>query len=86
MERRKIPASILTIKFGLKRHIKCCKDYSLPSSVKAVSTMDTRGDHGAGVDSGRSLRFLPKPEQDPESDFWMKSGPGVRISVLTGVG
>jgi len=26
-----------------------------------------RGDHGAAVDSGRSLRFLP--EQDPESFF-----------------
>jgi len=29
----------------------------------------SRGDHGAEVDSVRSLRFLPKPEQDPESDF-----------------
>jgi len=44
----------------------------------------------AGVDSGRSLRFLPKPDQDPESDFWLKTGPGAgagaRISVFTGVG
>jgi len=31
---------------------------------------------------------LPKPEQNPESDFCMKTGPGagVRISVFTGVG
>ena len=44
----------------------------------------------AGVDSGRSQRFLPKLEQDPESEFWMKTGPGagvgVRILVFTGVG
>ena len=44
----------------------------------------------AGVDSGRSLRFLPKPEHDPEADFGMKTGPGagagVIISVFTGVG
>jgi len=42
------------------------------------------------VYSGWSLQFLPKPEQDLESDFWMKTGPGagagVRISVFTGVG
>jgi len=36
----------------------------------------------AGVDSGRSLRFLPKPEQDPESDFWMKTGPGAGTGVI----
>jgi len=42
----------------------------------------------AGVGSGRSLRFLAKPEKDLESDFWMKTGPGtgVRISFFTGVG
>ena len=38
------------------------------------------------LDTGRSLRFLPKPEQDSESDFWLKTGPwagaGVRISVF----
>jgi len=35
-----------------------------------------RGDHGAGEDSGKSQRFFLKQEQDPESDFWMKTGPG----------
>ena len=32
--------------------------------------------------------ILPKPEQDLESDFWMKTelGAGVRISVFTGIG
>jgi len=48
--------------------------------------MQSRGDHGAGVDSGRSLRFLPKPGQDAEPDIWMKTGAGVRVSVFTGVG
>jgi len=32
-----IPALILTIKFGLKRHNKCCKDYSLPSKQSMCS-------------------------------------------------
>ena len=33
------------------------------------------------MDSGRSLRFLPKPEQDPESDFLTKTGPGTGAGV-----
>ena len=44
------------------------------------------GNHGAGVNSGRSLRFLP--DQDPESEFWTKTrfwvGAGVKVSVFTG--
>ena len=33
------------------------------------------------MDSGRSLKFLPKPEEDPESDFRMKTGPGAGAGV-----
>ena len=52
--------------------------------VKSEISLET------GVDSGRSLQFLLKPEQNPESDFLIKTGPGagtgVGISVFTGVG
>ena len=62
---------------------------SMLSSVEH-DPVSGRGDHGAGVDSRKSLQFLPKPEQDMVSDFWMKTEPGagagVRISVFTGVG
>jgi len=55
-----------------------CRDLLLAAKWKNMRW--TRGDNGAGVDSGRSL------QQDPESDFWMKTGSGagagVRISVL----
>jgi len=38
------------------------------------------------VNSRRRQRFLPDPEQDPESEFWIKTGPGVGVefSVFQG--
>jgi len=45
-------------------------------SVKCVSlsrngrlSATNRGDYRAGVDSGRSLEFLPEPDQVPESEL-----------------
>jgi len=38
-------------------------------TLEKQHTVQTRGDHGAGMDSGKSLQFLLKPEQDLESDF-----------------
>ena len=42
------------------------------------------------MDSNRSLQFLPESEQDPESEFRIKTGSGaeagVDFSVFTGAG
>jgi len=75
--------------FAQPRNKLCSEQNLTQSSFSAMNIwVCSRGDHGAGVDYGRSLRFLPKLEQNQESDFWIKTRPraGVRNSVFTGFG
>jgi len=48
---------------------KQCATVIITNGIHLQMSIQHRGDHGAGVDSGRSLRFLTA--QDPESDFLM---------------
>jgi len=62
------------------------------SSGNTVENVEQRWSRSrsAGVDSGRSLQFLPKPEQWSGVGFFNETGPGagarVGMSVFTEVG
>jgi len=52
-----------------------CEKIIRKKNEENCKVLEVRGDHGARVDSSRSLRFLPKPEQDPSRIFECKLDP-----------